>query len=232
MIMWNCINIQIQVESLLAQYPHLYIAEEDANQILLKGNIDIYREACDFVLQKQYDIEIIIPKTADALPVAVEKGEAVAGDYPHRYADGSLCLETDTYIKNRFIDGIDMVEWMDEFVEPYFFSYEFFCRFGMFPFGERPHGLEGLIHTYQEFWNEKDIGITCVLLRYAAEEIYRGHALCPCNSGKRIRKCHGPTLLPYMRDPRRLEIIKNDLSYLRKELSKYEQSKANNRKTK
>ena len=220
------------MESLLSQYPDLHIYEEDANRLLLSGNIDVYRTACDFILQKQYAVELVIPKAPDALPTAIDKENVISSTYPHRYSDGSLCLETNTYIKNRFVDGMDLAAWMDEFVEPYLFSYEYYCRFGSFPFGERPHGLEGLLHTYQEFWNGKDIGTTCGLLRYAAEETYRGHSQCPCNSGKKLRLCHGPVLFPFMTDPRRLEILRNDLTYLRKELLEHEQSKSNNRKAK
>ena len=225
--MWNCNDLHNQVTLLLEHYQDLFIAEEDDHRILLSGSMLIYRSACEFILHKQYAVEIVVPKADTALPVAIDKGSVIASSYPHRYADGSLCLETDSYIRYRFIDGIDLVEWMDEFVEPYFFSYEYYTRFGNFPFGERPHGLEGLIHTYQEFWHENDLVVTCGLLKYAAEENYRGHALCPCNSGKKLRQCHGPALFPYMRDKRRLEILRSDFQYLRKVLTEYEQSKPN-----
>lgn len=230
--MWNCKDLLTQVQSLLEQYSDLIIIEEDEHCILLSGKIPIYRSACDFILQKQYDIGIVVPKAENALPTAIDKGNSIANSYPHKYTDGSLCLETDSCIRYRFIDGMNLVEWVDEFVEPYFFSYEFFCRFGKYPFGERPHGFEGLIHTYQELWLENDPIITCGLLRYAAEEAYRGHAPCPCNSGKKLRQCHGPALLPYMSDKSHLEIVQQDCQYLRKELTKYEQAKSNNQKSK
>ena len=230
--MWNCKDLRNQVKLLLDNYQDLSITEEDEHRILLSGTILVYRSACDFILQKQYDVNIVVPKADTALPMAIDTGDSIASTYPHRYTDGSLCLETDSYIRYRFIDGMNLVEWMDEFVEPYFFSYEFYCRFGSFPFGERPHGLEGLIHTYQEFWHEKDPITTCGLLRYAAEETYRGHELCPCNSGKKLRQCHGSAMLPYMRDKRHLEILQSDFQHLRKELTEYEQSKSNNPKAK
>lgn len=223
--MWKCNDLQSQINTLLTQYPDLHIVEEDTNHILLKGTIDIFRSACNFILQKKYMIEIIIPKNLYDLPIAIDAGNVISKDYPHRYTDGSLCLETNTYIRNRFIDGIDLVAWMDEFVEPYFFSYEFFCRYGEFPFGERPHGLEGLIHTYQEFWNEDDLNTTYKLMVYTANQKYRGHLPCPCGSRRKTRQCHGPVLFPYITDSRRIDILKNDLQYLMEVIAANEQNR-------
>ena len=31
------------------------------------------------------------------------------------------------------------------------FTYEFYIRYGEFPFGERAHGIEGIIQTYENF---------------------------------------------------------------------------------
>lgn len=218
--MWNCDDIQTEVNELLMHYQKLSISKEDATGIHLSGTIDVYRSALDYILQKQYVVEIEVPKALDKLPVVFDKKGAVSSNYAHKYVDGSLCLETDSYIMYRFIDGMNLVAWMDEFVEPYFFSYEFFCRFGKYPFGERPHNAEGIIHTYQDLWHESDPLITFQLLRYAAEEQYRGHLFCPCNSGKRIRNCHGPIMFSYMSDTRRLEILRNDLKNIRKVLIK------------
>ena len=156
----------------------------------------------------------------------------IDSDYPHRYSDGSLCLETSTTIRLRFVDGFDLVAWMDEFVEPYFFSYEYYDRYGSFPFGERPHGLNGVIHTYQELFHTDDLEKACLLLRYVAESTYRGHAPCPCGSGERLRKCHGQYLQPFMMNPKKKAIALSDLQYLRKELTAIEHPRRNNTKAK
>ena len=34
-----------------------------------------------------------------------------------------------------------------------------------------------------------------ILLKVMADGTYRGHHLCPCQSGKILRKCHGPVML-------------------------------------
>ena len=221
-----------QVQRLLTVYPKLEVKESDSVKIRLSGTIEVYRSACNYTLQKEYPIELIIPIGNDDLPTVIETSNMIDASYPHRYSDGSLCLETNTAIRLRFIDGFDLVAWMDEFVEPYFFSYEFYVRYGTFPFGERPHGLNGIIHTYQEIFHTDDGGATGTLLRYAAEESYRGHVSCPCGSGEKLRKCHGQYLLPFMKNPKKKTIALADLQFLRKELTAFEQSRRNPAKAK
>ena len=221
-----------QVQRLLTAYPKLNVVKSDPTIIQLCGSIEIYRSACNYTLQKEYPIEIIIPLDNDKLPTVIETNNMIDSDYPHRYSDGSLCLETSTTIRLRFVDGFDLVAWMDEFVEPYFFSYEYYDRYGSFPFGERPHGLNGVIHTYQELFHTDDLEKACLLLRYAAESAYRGHAPCPCGSGERLRKCHGQYLQPFMMNPKKKAIALLDLQYLRKELTAIEHPRRNNAKAK
>ncbi len=221
-----------QVQRLLTSYPKLEVKESDSTKIRLAGPIEVYRSACNYTLHKEYPIELIIPIGNDDLPTVIETANMIDAAYPHRYSDGSLCLETNTAIRMRFIDGFDLFAWMDEFVEPYFFSYEYYVRYGAFPFGERPHGINGIIHTYQELFHADDGGAIGALLRYAAEEVYRGHVSCPCGSGEKLRKCHGQYLLPFMTNPKKKALALADLQYLRRELTAFEQSRRNLTKAK
>ena len=124
-------------------------------------------------------------------------------------------------------DGFNLLQWMDEYVEPYYFTYEYFMRFGSYPFGERPHGPEGVISTYQELFHEEDLGKTFILMMYCADESYRGHIHCPCGSGKKLRSCHGQYLFPLMTNPAIKEIIRSDVEPIRKAI--IENASRNNR---
>ena len=221
-----------QVESLAARYSGLQITEANSSQIRLRGSIRVYRTAYDFTVNKEYNIELLIPVDSDLLPCVYEIGNQIDKEYPHRYSDGKLCLETDTAIKLRFFDGLDLIEWMDEFVEPYFFSYEYYCRFGTFPFGERPHDLKGMIDTYKEQFHEEDDQAVFIFLKHIATGQYRGHHLCPCGSGKRLRYCHGYVLYPFMTDQRKREIASSDFFTIMEEIKRYENARQNNTATK
>lgn len=225
--MWNTYNLDEQIQHLLNHYPSLAIVETDFKQIRLIGTISIYRSACNYTLCKDYTIELFIPISDSELPKIKCTDNSIDVNYPHRYTNGMLCLETDTTIKFRFIDGFNLVEWMDEYVETYFFSYEYYMRYGHFPFGERSHGFIGIVESYQDIFNETDYGKIYALLQYSAEHSYHGHVDCPCGSGLRLRKCHGLYLYPYMTDMRKKHIIQNDYNTIRKEVLAIESARRN-----
>jgi len=231
---WSNEEASKQINNLIAAYPQLKMSTPylDNSEIQLAGSLNINRSAFNYIVQKEYPIEITIPLGNSDLPRVRETGNMIASDYPHRYDDGTLCIETDTSMLLYFIDGFDLVEWIEAFVEPYFFSYEYHSRFGVFPFGERPHHIEGIIDTYKELFHCDNLNQALRLLKYAAEDTYRGHDLCPCCSGKKLRNCHGKQLLPFMTDTRKKDIALSNMQYLRKEFLKIEQSKTNYSSTK
>ncbi len=141
--------------------------------------------------------------------------------FVNEYKNGVLCLETDTTIRIRFLDGFSLVVWVQEFVEPYYFSYEFFQRYGEFPFGERKHGLEGIVETYQELFQEENPVKVLAIMRSICEHTYRGHSLCPCGSKQRLRLCHGPSIMKYYTDNRLKEIVQVDYNFMKDCLVSY-----------
>lgn len=74
----------------------------------------------------------------------------------------------------------------------FFLSQYTFEQTGRWPFGERPHGHDGLVEAYAEALGiEKDVSLLFYYLRLLAQKWPKGHWLCPCRSGKVIRRCHG-----------------------------------------
>lgn len=176
-----------QVKSLLQIYDKLHIEKESNQEIILTGEILVNRTASSYTLYKTYHIEVHIPFESDKLPYVFDIGNAIDSNYNHQYKDGPLCLETDFAIRIRFVDGLNLVSWMQEFVEPYFFSYEYYQRFGCFPFGERSHGIEGILQSFGDVFQETDSIKVCKILMFIYSDRYRGHLPCPCGSGKNIR---------------------------------------------
>ena len=54
-----------QVESLVAKYSGLQITEANSSRIRLRGSIRVYRTAYDFTVNKEYNIELLIPVIRD-----------------------------------------------------------------------------------------------------------------------------------------------------------------------
>jgi hypothetical protein len=121
---------------------------------------------------------------------------------------------------------------MQEFVEPYFFSYEFYQRYGEFPFGERGHGLQGIIETYEDLFCEKDPLIVFKLMKAICKDTYRGHSLCHCGSERRLRSCHGPAIMNFYTDKRLKEIVQSDFSVFEDYIRIYYEQLRNQKKAK
>lgn len=199
-----------QIEELVKTYPLLHIAKSDSQQIKLSGRILIHRSIPDFVLRKEYALDVIIPIGIEKVPFVIDSEKEIDRSYEHVYPNGRLCLETEIAIHNRFRDGLVLTEWMRDFVEPYYMTYEYYQVYGEYPFGERSHGIEGIIESYQEVLNTPSSEEAYRLLCFIVEHSYRGHLRCPCESGKRIRNCHGKYMEPfYCNEAMKLQLEKD-----------------------
>lgn len=205
-------TIDTQIEDVIKKYPNLYVHKKDNRQIVLKGKILVNREENDFRVFHEYTIDIIIPIVSDELPYVIDSSRYIPVTYPHYYRNGKLCLDTDTSIKMRFINGFVISEWIFEYVEMYFFSYEYYKRYKQFPFGEREHGFKGILQTYQDKLQVNTYIQTVRLLSFIAENNYRGHILCPCGSQKKLRNCHGELIQPFFSEKALRNILLNDVN--------------------
>jgi len=221
-----------QIKELVKVQSGLHIESESETQIKLTGEISVNCKSNGYFLVDDYLIQIVIPLGSDELPYVIDTGNRISKDYPHRNKNGTLCLETDASIRIRFLEGFSLVEWMQEFVETYYFSYEFFQRYGEFPFGERGHGLQGIMETYQEFFQEKDPVKVLALMSSISEHSYRGHLLCPCGSGRKLRLCHGPIVMKYYTDNRLKKIVQADYKIMKDYLVNYYEQLRYSKKTK
>lgn len=221
-----------QVNELLHLYTGLQLSSVSPDRIVLSGCIEINRISNGYTLCKKYQIEIIVPIFSEKLPYVIDVGHNIDENYPHRYMDRRLCLETDTCIRIRFIEGFSLPTWVSEYVEPYFFSYEYYNRYGEFPFGERGHGLEGIFQTYEELFEESNALKVFNLMASIITQRYRGHMLCPCGSGKKLRTCHGKAVMKYYIDERLNEIVCNDYEMISEVLKENDEQQRNSKQTK
>lgn len=207
-------QIRPQIDELLALYSGL--REEDINNnslIILSGKVRINRSYNNFTIDNEYDLKILIPLNNDKLPDVWDIGNHIDRSYIHRYPDGKLCLETEAFIALCFYNGYNLLQWMENIVEPYYYAYEYYTRFGEFPFGDRGHNLDGVVETYQQILHESDI-VKCIgLLHAISQRKYKGHLPCPCESGLITRKCHGRFIYPFISDDWLYSIARKDYWY-------------------
>lgn len=97
MIISKAVAVQ-QANSLLHLYNYrkLKICTMEETEIVLAGSILINRSAKGFQLCKEYSVKIVIPLESEKFPYILDVGNHIDCNYPHRYLNGKLCLETDT----------------------------------------------------------------------------------------------------------------------------------------
>ncbi|MEM5491846.1 SEC-C domain-containing protein [Hoeflea sp. AS16] len=76
-------------------------------------------------------------------------------------------------------------------MQDYFISQTYFEANGMWPFGERSHGMLGVVEAYSDLLEvPQDAKIIVAYLNLLSLSQIKGHQLCPCGSGRRLRHCH------------------------------------------
>lgn len=217
-----------QVEELKRRYSKLQVHEVNNTVIRLVGPILVYRCVDDFTLRKEYSIEIVIPLENSEYPYVIDTERVIDSRYSHCSRDGRLCLETEFAMVNRFVNGFNLLEWMEEYVESYFVVYEYWKLYGCFINGERSHGSIGVIESYRDVLLTKNNIETLKLMYYIAQNEYDGHATCPCGSGKYIRKCHGKKMLLIYNHKILRDKLREDIEAIEEEISNIETDKDTN----
>lgn len=184
-----------QFQALIKEYPRFMLRFEDENAIIeglfhFKASYNNDREIDD-----TYFIQITIPPGyPKELPVTREIGDRIPSNF-HTNQGGILCLEVETKMKLAFIADPSLLFYVREFVLHYLYGYSHLERFGELPYGERPHGFEGLLDFYKEYFDTDNEVLAAWLLHKAVVKQYRGHHECECGSGNQLRNCHGPQIL-------------------------------------
>ena len=187
--------LQDQVEALRARFPGLDLRTRDDGQLVVSGVLGFSVTHEGQTIETEYAIEIVIPKDCpDAVPGVFEVGGRIPEDF-HKLTDGSLCLGAPLEVQVSFASNPTLLGFVEYQLIPYLFSHAWWERSEKMPFGEREHGTAGILQSYQELFGTNDTIPTLNLLRILADDNYRGHTLCPCGSGSKLRHCHGSTLL-------------------------------------
>ncbi|MCP3055058.1 SEC-C metal-binding domain-containing protein [Aurantimonas marianensis] len=81
--------------------------------------------------------------------------------------------------------------FMTGVMHDYFVSQTYFEAKGEWPFGERSHGDAGVVESFADLLGVgNDKAIIVEYLRLMSWKHVKGHASCPCGSGRRLRQCH------------------------------------------
>lgn len=207
-------DIEASVNDFLSSYSNFERFDEGAF-IHLSGLFHLNVSYQNILIEDYFDIEVIIDKTNENPPIVFEKRRIEK--FHHRFTDGSLCLgipmEISVFLKkNRF----SIIKYFEYYIIPYLYGFLYYEKYSIMPFGERSHGLQGYLEYFRDIFGLSNEVKTKEFLIYLMNNTeYRGHHICPCGSGKKIRDCHKDVLFHYYNEKN--EVVLNELKkYLEK----------------
>lgn len=186
------------IEMVKEKYPMLDISKCEDDYIF-SGEFILNHVYDEIRMTGKFDLEIVVPGDFPlAFPRVRELSNCIDEDYPHQYTNGQFCLASDLELRMFFSQDTDICSFIEKYVIPYLYTYRFYEEYGVYPYGERSHGTMGNLEYLQDLFQVDDWKQVLDFMLFVVQSSYRGHLLCPCGSGKRIRNCHGEILKKVM----------------------------------
>lgn len=195
---WYQINPQLLEDlrnELKDRYPSLHVFIENGT-VIVRGNFPI----CDIggtKLIDEFKIEMMVPNTfPEDIPIVREIG----GRLPkivdrHFYMNGKACLFMPEERYKYVPAGMTLMEFIDGPMKSFFIGQISYEQTGKWIFGERAHGVAGIVDYYGEIIGNTNKEIITRLLIYLCKDKVKGHWQCFCKSGEKMRSCHYKQLL-------------------------------------
>lgn len=213
----------IQIQEVIDNFPGLSIKKSLKKQKIISGKFRLNDSYNGVRMVDDFEIEITIYSNyPEILPKIKEIGNKIDPKYGHIYLDRSLCLATEGDMKINLFPNFKLIDWMNNYVIPYFYSYSYYKKYnGVYPFGDRSHGAKGILEYYVEFFKVNNLEEAREYLKIVSKKEYKGHYLCPCGSGKKIRNCHKEKIYKLM-NPEYCTFYKDDLNMMLEEEKNYD----------
>ena len=187
-------SVNHDIEMVREKYPAFEISKRESDYIF-SGELILNHVFDDVRMTGKFNLEIVVPGDFPlAFPKVKELSNCINKNYPHRYKDGQFCLASDLELKMFFSQDQDLCSFIEKYVIPYLYTYRFYEEYGVYPYGERSHGTMGDLEYLKDLFEVDDWGKVLDIMLFVVQSSYRGHLLCSCGSGKRIRNCHGEIL--------------------------------------
>ena len=183
-------SIQRQLTELTDKYRGLFGASSGSDLSVL-GTLSFSAEFNGVLLEDEYAVEIAIPPGyPQILPIAKETGGRIPRDF-HTYSDEILCLGSPIETIMTFRKRETLIGFVEDLLIPFLYGFSYRERYGVMPYGELSHGINGILESYKGLFHVDDVLAVIAFLKILADDNYRGHIDCPCRSGLRLRNCHG-----------------------------------------
>lgn len=199
-----------QYEELNSKYKNLNLNKNSSGIWIIEGLLQFDANDRDkkISIQDEYNVKVTLENYPHNVPSAEEVGGRIPKDFHTNY-DGKLCLTAPLEAKIKFKSCPTLTGFFENLLIPYLYLFSFKEKFGYLPYGEFSHGIKGILEWYEEFFNISSKMQILGLLRILADDDYRGHLDCPCESSKKIRQCHGKKLIEISKYQTPLEFLED-----------------------
>ena len=178
-------------------YPDLHFVDRD-DKVMVRGYLPI--SSNDRVWDR-YRIEISLPTDSPrGLPEIRELDARIppVADR-HVFTDTkAVCVMLPDAYWYEFPNGLDLIEFLGGPLLSFLANQSLIERgcADVWPDGEWGHGALGIYEFYSGILGieEPTRVMECLMVLLKSTRV-KGHWMCPCGSGTRIRKCHGPSLI-------------------------------------
>ena len=182
-----------EIPALVSKYPTLK-EDEKNGEVIVAGDLKIIDSNGKH--WETYSVEIYCgDQYPNRFPVLFETSNKIPkiADW-HIYEDTlSCCVNVLPQEILRCLEGITLVQYVDEEVIPYLFNQTHRKVEGYYVNGEYGHGLYGLYEFYAKILNTNDIKRIVQLMLMIANMSRPGRTSeCFCGSGRKFRYCHRP----------------------------------------
>lgn len=184
------------------KYPKLKLVLEDET-LLCIGEVDIFDK--ENVYWDSFLIKITIP--IKSYPyffpnLFITDDRIPKEDDRHINPDLSCCVEVEQKQILRAKKGITILQFLDEYVIPYFADQLYYEKENDWANGDYQHGIDGKIQYYSEVTGVDNLEEILYVLRNLERintiEMYKP---CFCKSGKKLKYCHKTALKKLLQLP-------------------------------
>lgn len=205
-------RLKTDIEDVLQKYQSLSFDEEKG---IVSGNFPLINPVTGEEIES-YQLKFFFPLGVfiDKIPRVWEKENKLPWIKDrHIYDNGEFCLSSnlDAYLICR--KGISFLSFLENIVKPFLATQTLLSlgKIDSFPQGERSHGEQGVLESYQDYFETEDISLIIDLISSSLTKHGRNHP-CICGSGKKYKRCHGLILREKPLPPRK--ILEKDLEDL------------------
>lgn len=181
-----------RLAELLRVFPMLTVQPVVNSQLRIAGSLAFALQFQNLeCIEDSYTVLIDIPED---FPRHLPNIREVDGRIPKKFhtdPDGTLCLGSPTRLRLALGEAPTLLRYIRKCVIPYLYSFSYFQRHGVLPFGQLDHGSNGIRQDYASLFGVASENAAQEMVRLASLRKRKANKLpCPCGSLLRVGRCH------------------------------------------